>query len=160
MTDLARTEAPAAVVTPLTGEVVVLDSATNVLADWLHRVRQAEADLRDAKRAVSGELLTRMDKDAVYTARLGGFEVKGDGPSPVVEYDAERLRTELHLLVRDEVITERAMDNAVEIVQTYKAKANGINALHKLGGRVAAVIDACKREVPRDRRIAVKEIRS
>src|SRR4051812_8842886 len=113
------------VLTPLTGELVLLDSPTDQLADWLHRIRTAEADIRDAKRAVTTELLARMDREARWTARVGGFEVKGDGPG-AVEYDAPRLRTELHLLVQAGEITEAAMDEAVEIVQTYKAKARGI----------------------------------
>jgi hypothetical protein len=158
VTDLARTETPAVVITPMTGEVVELDATTDVLADWLHRVRQAEADLRDAKRAVGAELLARMDREARWTARVGAFEVKGDGPG-AVEYDAERLRTELHLLVRAGEISEAAMQDAVEIVHTYKAKARGINALRKLGGRVAAAIDSCASPSTKDRRVTVKEIR-
>jgi hypothetical protein len=155
MTDIVRTDARP-VITPLTGEVVLLDSPTDTLADWLHRIRQAEADIRDAKRTVTLELLDRMDREARWTARIGGFEIKGDGPG-AVDYDAERLRTELHLLVQAGEITETAMDEAVEIVQTYKAKARGINALRKLGGRVAAAIDACAHPSTRDRRVTVKE---
>lgn len=157
MTGTAVERTERAITTPLTGEVVLLDSTSDVLAAWLHHVREAEAALRDAKRIVGGELLDRMDREAKWTARLGRFEIKGDGPG-AVEYDAEALRHELEQFVMDGSISGAAMDEAVELVTSYKAKARGINALKKLGGRVAEAIERCTNPSTKDRRVSVKEL--
>jgi hypothetical protein len=146
-----------AVVDPRTGEAVVLaEAATDTLAAFLENVREVESAFREQKRAVSREILDRMDREARWTGRVGEFEIKGDGPTPPTEYDAEALYWALDEFVAAGVITDQARDEAVERVEVFKAKARGIQALRKLGGGVAAVIDRHAREAVRERRVSVK----
>jgi hypothetical protein len=148
-----------AIITPLTGEVVLLDSPTDALAHWLHEVRQAEASLRDAKTLVSRELLARMDREACWTVRAGGLKITGQAPGGV-EYDPHEMRRQLAALVEADAISQRAMDEAIEEVVTLKVRAKGVNALRKLGGVVEQAVQRACRPKDAERRISLSEERS
>jgi hypothetical protein len=145
-----------AVVDPVTGEALVLaDVPTDSLALFLSNAREIDSTLREQKKAVGREILARMDKEAKWSAALGDWNVKGDGPTKPTEYDAEQLYEALGEFVDAGVITEAAREDAVERTYAYKAKHRGIQALTKLGGGVAEVIRAHSREVEKDRRVSV-----
>jgi hypothetical protein len=146
-----------AVVDPRTGEAVVLaEAATDTLAAFLENVRDVESSFREQKRAVTVEILARMDREARWTGRVGDYEIHGDGPTPQVEYDAEALHQALGEFVDAGIITEHAREEAVERVQIFKARARGIKALQKLGGGIAEAINRHARDADRDRRVSVK----
>lgn len=157
MTDtsiVTQSDAPV-VLNPATGELVPLDSPTDVLAQYLAGVREFEDGLRSAKRQVADELLQRMDHEGTWTVHLPGITVEGDGPGRVM-YDAEELHRRLDDLVDHGHISAAARDKAVEVVTTYKAKAAGVKALHKLGDEVAEAIDACSHPSEKPRQVRVK----
>lgn len=147
------------VVHPSTGEVLDLGAPTEQLARWLVEARELDEAMRSEKRRVVAELLSRMDREARYTLRIGDLELKGDGPEPPTEYDAQELREALTEFVDGDVISQEALDRAVEPVVTFKPRANGLKALLRQGGELAETINRHAR--PRDnydRRVGVKPI--
>jgi hypothetical protein len=138
---MSATQDTRLVIHPATGEVISLDGDTAPLARFLTEVRELEQQLRDEKRIVTRELIDRMDREARYTLHTDGLDIKGDGPKIPTDYEAEPLRAELQEFVEAEVITQEALDRAVEPITTYKARAQGLNALRGLGDQFAAVID-------------------
>jgi hypothetical protein len=144
-----------AVMHPSTGEVVSLDAPLEDLAAYLADVRDWEQTfLRPCKRAVEEELLRRMDHDARYTVRAGAYVVRGDGPGRV-EYNEDLLRIRLRELVDDEAISREAAAAAVKEKVSYQPMARGINALLKLGGKVAEAVRSAEAG-EKTRRVTVK----
>lgn len=152
-TDLDR---PITVVSPRTGEVLTLDASTEDLGGYLADIREHESLLREGKNLVGGELVRRMDEGACWTLHTGGLKLSAPSPAPAIEYDELALRESLLQLADEGVISVEAVDRAVEPVVTYRARKSGINALQKLGGRVAAVIDAHANEVSKTRYVKVE----
>lgn len=147
---------PIQVVSPITGELFELDRPSIDLARLLQDVRDAESMLREAKRVVGDELLRRMDQAASWTIRLeGGLTVKSSSPAAVEQFDAPELHDDLMALVDEGVLTVEAADAAVETVVSYKARKVGINALRKLGGRVAEIVNAHARSEEPTRYVSV-----
>jgi hypothetical protein len=144
------------VVHPATGEVVLLDAPTDTLAGTLAAIREAEGEMRTFKQILTGELLRRMDAEATWTVRAGDFTVEGDSPKPKTEYEAEKLYIALSEFVDSGVISQGALEQAVEPVRTYKAKQAGLNKLLALGGLIAETVERHRTEVPRDRRVRIK----
>lgn len=146
------------VIHPVTGEVTDLNGPTEALAHWLSEARELDRLMRIEKQRITDELLARMDREASYTLRVGDLEIKGDGPKPPVEYEAEALRDALQEYVDAEVITAEALERAVERQPIiYKPRAQGLQALERLGGGVAQVIQRHAR--PKEdyqRRVSVK----
>ncbi len=149
---------PGIVIHPATGEVTDLNGPIETLAHWLADARELDREMRIEKQRVTDELLARMDREASYTLRAGDLEIKGDGPKPPVEYDAVELREALQEYVDAGVITADALERAVERQPiTYKPRAQGLQALEKLGGGVVQAIQRHSR--PKDdyqRRVSVK----
>lgn len=126
---LANAGTPA-VVHPITGEVLDLDSPTDILAAALSRAKEQGAGLQAFTRAIKDELLHRMDYEHCYTVHaIGVGKVAGDGKRPP-DHDGTRLLAALLPLVPD-VLSMRAVEAAVERVTTYKPRKAGINALLK-----------------------------
>lgn len=149
-----------AVVDPRTGEALVIaEATTDTLAMFLDNVRDTERAFRDQKKAVTYEVLRRMDAEASWTARVGDYELKGDGPGDRTEYDAKGLYEALGEYVESGVITEAARSAAVERTYAYKASVRGIRALEKLGGGIAELIRQHTRSTPKDRRVSVGRAR-
>lgn len=131
-----------------TGEIVTLaEAGEDWLAEYLQWMRDLEGQVRDAKRVLSREVHRRMDLDASYTRDAGAYRLKGQGPPPP-DYDPERLREALDLLVEDGKISEAARDAACKLERKPKAIKKGINALLKQGGDIAELI--AEAEVPKD----------
>lgn len=147
---------PITVVSPVTGEVLELTAHTDALAQYLVDVRETELLLREAKKLVSREIASRLDRIATWTLRLeGGLMVKTQSPQPTEEWDALAARSELLELVDEGVLSVEAVDAAFEPVVTYKPKKAGINKLRKLGGRVAEILSAHSHEVEKERYVTV-----
>jgi hypothetical protein len=145
------------VVHPATGELLDLSAPTEDLARWLTEARELDEAMRTEKRRVVAELLDRMDRDASYTIRVGSLELKGDGPEPPTVYDGESLRHALQAYVDAEVISPEALDRAVEVVPTYKPRANGLKALLRQGGALAQTVLAhAQPKENYERRVSVK----
>lgn len=152
-----RTPDIPAVMDPQTGEALVLaDAPTDSLAGFLDHVREIETNLREQKKAVTAEIIDRMDREAKWTGEVGDYVIKGDGPTRPTEYDAEALHAALLEYVDAGAITDAALEAAIERTFTYKAKHRGLQALTKLGGDIAAVIHEHSREAEKDRRVSVK----
>lgn len=81
--------------------------------------------------------------------------VKTQSPAPAEEWDALAARSELLELVDEGVLGIEAVDAAFEPVVTYKPRKAGINALKKLGGRVAEILASHSHEVERERYVTV-----
>ena len=152
-TDLVPT-----IVHPLTGEAFALPDLTDaLLARLLEDVKEYEWRLRNVKRAVSDEALRRMDRTASWTLHAGeGFTLKGASPAPVEQFDVVALRTDLAQLVADGLISDEAMNNAVEEIVDYKARKRGIDALRKLGGIVAETVNRHASNVEKQRYVSVE----
>lgn len=139
---------------PDSGQLLDLTSAAPAaLADWLDAVRVWEQNARTAKNVVSEELHRRMDANAKWTLRDGEFEIRGQSPDRSVY--SEELRGALEALVAEGLISQEACDAAYEPVVTYKPRARGLNALRKLGGKVAEVIAEHTLPDQRPRRITI-----
>jgi len=152
----AAPEIPA-VVDPSTGEaVVVAEATTDTLAMFLDNVRQVEQTFREQKRAVTREILARMDREARWTGVVGDYAISADGPTRPMEYDAEALYNALTEYVDSGAISEAALDAAVERRYSYKAKHRGIQALAKLGGGIAERIRQHSAEVEKVRSVQVR----
>lgn len=145
-------------VAPVSGDVLTLDSPSGDLARFLLEARDLEGRLREAKRAVSAEILARMDhRGTGWTETIGDLKISGDSPAPREDWDGAELFAELNALVDEGVIGVEAVNVAVETVITYKVRARGVAILRKLGGRVAEVVDGCARLVERERRVVVTQ---
>lgn len=146
------------VVNPATGEALTLASPTEDLARCLADIRDFEAQVRDVKRSLTGELLARLDKDASWTLHLPGMKLRGDSPEPQEDWDGAGLRDALLLLVDNGDLAIEAVDAAVETTVTYKPRKAGINKLRKLGGQVAETVEAFRQVRERDRRVSVSRV--
>jgi hypothetical protein len=146
---------PFTVVSPRTGEVIGLDAPIQDLGGWLADVREQESLLREAKSAVQSEVLARMDKDRRWTVHAGGYKLESSSAEPTEGYDELALRSALLDLVDEGELTVEAVDRAVEVVVTYKAKKAGIAALKKGGGRVAEIVAEHARLVEKRRYVTV-----
>lgn len=150
-TDLERQ-----VVVPYSGEIVSLAADTDVLAALTDEIRDVESRLRELKGQISEEIHARMDRERKWTLHAGPFKVTGKSDAPEVVYDVERLASVLTSLVDDGEITADAMDEALEVVTTYKVRKRGVEALRK-SPRFRELIDGCGEErPPENRRLSVK----
>ncbi|MCK9250042.1 MAG: hypothetical protein M0P31_13845 [Solirubrobacteraceae bacterium] len=156
------TTRPVEVVNPLTGELVdIAAMATDALALERNEIRAAQDAIATWRRAIDAELTARLDHEAKRSARVAGYKLSVTAPT-VRETDALGLRTALLALAADGVLSEAAVDAAVEVVPTYKARRVGINALHKHADeRVRNVTGDYDREVENaSRRVTVTEVAS
>ncbi len=136
---------------PTTGEVIDLGSSTDSLGLALAQLRQLEDQVKVAKRAISDEVIRRMDIDALWTHHGDGVKLTSRSPEQTA-YDIERLVETLARLAGEKKITEDAAKRCINLKP--EAKKAGINALLKSGGEVKEAILAC--EVPVDRPRSVK----
>lgn len=156
MTDVTVHEESVTLMHPQTGEILELATAENAqIAQWIDSVREWESNARQAKQIAAAELHKRMDQAACWTLRDGEYEIRGESPERI-DYDSEALLERLTELVESEAIAPEAADAALKREVSYKPAKRGINALLKLGGKVADAIKACEQPVERPRRITVK----
>ena len=82
----------------------------------------------------------------------------GKSDAPEVVYDVDRLAAVLTGLVDGGTISTGAMDEALEVVTTYKVRKRGIEALRK-NPALRDLIDGCGEEKPPEgRRLSVKRV--
>lgn len=150
MTELALT------VNPFTGEALDLQTAgVDDLARFLDDIKDYRSRLNELKNLIDREVLRRQDQNAAWTTRAGGYVLKGSSPAPGEEYDALALRSELLGLVDEGALSIEAVDAAVETVVAYKVRKTGVNALLKLGGVVAQIIDRHRTVTEKTRYVTV-----
>lgn len=137
-------------------ELILADTDTATLAELRDLIRETEEDQRLAKQALDAELISRMDRAATWTLNEGGFKITAPSPAPQDDYDAQALRVDLEDARDRGLITDEAVDNAVQLIIDYKARAGGIKALLKLGGEVAEIVERHHTLVERTRRVSVK----
>jgi hypothetical protein len=143
-------------VIPFTGEAVDLASAgIDDLARLLADVKEYQSRLSEARSLLSREVLRRQDQAAKWTTPAGGYVLKSASPAPGEEFDALALREDLLGLVDEGALSIQAVDAAVETIVTYKARKSGVNALRKLGGVVAQIVDRHARPVEKARYVSV-----
>lgn len=129
---------------PTTGEILQLDAPTADLANVFWDIDLYIARLRGVKEDIQRVILERMARDARWTLHLeGGVTAEGRLRGQTESWDGAELRGRLLELVEDGTITIEAVDRAVEQVVDFKVKKAGVQALRKLGGRVAAYVDSC-----------------
>lgn len=131
---------------PSTGEILALDAPTVDLANVLADIRAYESRLKELKAELQREILRRMDESASWGGaqwKLDGMQLAGQSPAPEESWDGAELRGRLLELVEDGALTIQAVDAAVEQVISFKVRKAGVQALRKLGGRVAAYVDSC-----------------
>lgn len=126
---------------PVTGEVLTLASPDADLAQYMADIRELESQIREHKALINRELLARLDKRRNWTLHLeGGLKLSAPSDEPGEEWDGAGLHEALCRLTDEELITEEAVDAAVEIVTEYKVKKAGVNALRK-NARLAEVVN-------------------
>jgi|GEM_PF-6028510 len=146
------------------GEVLPLsDATTDRLARFLDDSRELESILSETKALVSDELLRRMDRDASWTVRAGGYELRGQSPEAgATYYEPLELEQVLRRLRRQGLITKEAAKAALayEVAVERKPRQAGIRALLRRGGEVAEAVAACehRRDEPPRRRVRVRRV--
>jgi hypothetical protein len=151
---------PREVLNPLTGELVDLAAATTTdLAIERDEVRTARDAISTWAKAIDQELTDRLDREAKRSATVGGYKLTVTAPT-VRQTDEIGLRAALLKLVDDGVLSDAAVDAAVEVVEVVKARRSGINALHKhANDRVRQVAGDYDQEVPnQSRRVTVNRV--
>lgn len=137
-----------------TGEVypTIQETPTLVLARILGKV-QHEIDLTlevlyDAKRALGGELIDRMDKQGEWTVSAPGVKIVAPSPSAGTEdWDAELLDEILDALIEEGVLDRDAKLRAVTQRSVLHVDKRGVNALLKIPA-VAERIAPARRYTP------------
>jgi hypothetical protein len=156
MTHPAERPAPD-VIHPATGEIIAVhDAADEQLARFLDEIRDYELRLREAKAIVNRELLTRLDHDGRWTRHAGAFTLSAPSPAPGETFDAEKLRDALFELAGEGELTVDAVHRAIRTEVVYTPVAGELKALRKLGGPVAAAIDAHATRMERKRYVKVE----
>ena len=107
------------VIDRLSGEVIaVAEASTEQLAEFVTNQRQVRDQLSDAEAAVSAELVSRLDRSACWTLRVGDPEVAQweiTAPSPTAgteTYPPDLLVAELAKLIAAGTITTGAASKA------------------------------------------------
>jgi hypothetical protein len=144
------------VIHPGTGEILaVREASTADLARFLADCREYESLLREAKSIVSREAIRRMDLEGQWTARADGWVLRSQSPEPQEEFDVVPLLKALHELADQGLISEEAIERAVETVTDYKIRAQGIKALRKRGGLIKETVDRFATPMERKRTVSV-----
>lgn len=144
------------IVDPATGEAIAAaDATTEQIGSWRRAVMDFEDQAKIAKRTVDEVVLSRMDRDALWTVYAGGLKLSAPSPSPSTEYpNPEGLRDDLDDLPD---LSPEAIARTVVAEISYKVTADGIKRLRALNRPdVDAVIDAHAVTSEKTRRVTVK----
>lgn len=141
---------------PASGEILDLSKPDEDLAAWLYEIRDVESRLKEVKGELTREFYHRLDKAAKWSRLVGEYEVKGESPEPVTAYDGNQLWDVLSTFVEDGLLSQEALETAVEQVISYKPKLAGVKAARKVDPQIAEAIDACSYEVEKRRYITIK----
>lgn len=127
---------------PVTGEVLDLDSPSEVLVDALHRITDLQSQLAAARRDLGFEITRRMDADNLRQVDVDGFRVTVRKPDE--KWDLERLDLVLDELVAAGVITRSAVDRLFRVKREVQAREM-TKLLGNLGAdEQSAVRDCCR----------------
>jgi hypothetical protein len=138
-TDLATRLA----VIPHTGEQVDLAAIPpEGIAQILDEIKEVESRLREFKGEVAAVVIPEFDRQRKWTVDAGPYKLSAPSDASEEVFDVDALSFALTQLVDDGVISSDAMDAACELVQTWKVKKAGLNALRK-SPKLAEVIDGC-----------------
>jgi hypothetical protein len=101
---------------PRTGEAVdILRAPTEQLADMLLGAGEVRSKLGDIEKALSEELVSRMDRDATWTWHGAGMTVSAQSPTAgTEEYPPDALETALRELVDAGAISSAAAAKALQ----------------------------------------------
>ena len=108
-------------VIPLTGELVDLNSATDVLAEATKRIRDLEQELTRLRAAIGNVIVERMDHENLRTAEVGEYVITVDAPGGV-DWDAKKLEGELWRLVDHDSISGDAMDRVMPMKRAVSVR--------------------------------------
>lgn len=159
MTEIAQRELAVNLVTGVA--IDVADASTEDLGRFLDESRDFKRRMQEQENIATREVLRRQDREAKWTTPAGSYVLKGSSPAAahVEEFDELALRTDLLDLVDAGELSIEAVDAAVEIVITYRARKAGINALRRLGGEVAAIVNRHATHSEKNRYIKVERVK-
>jgi hypothetical protein len=138
------------VVDPATGELCALADLPDAALVRVLGLIQFHIDghlsaLFEAKRYLGGEAVERMDRGGKWTMHAEGVEVRAPSPTAgTVEWDAVLLERILDELIEQGVLDRAAKGRAVRQEIVLKVDKRGVDALLKIGGEVAARINAAR----------------
>lgn len=141
------------VLVPGTGELVALDSATDVLAKAVDQMRELERELARVRSTVGLELTRRMDKENLRTAEVGEWVIEVDAPG-AVDWDAKKLEAVLHGLVDHNELSADAMDRVMPLKRQVSVREVK-KLLTVLAEGDAEAVQGCSSLSTRTRRIKV-----
>jgi hypothetical protein len=97
------------------GELTPVKAAsTERIAAFVDSVAERRSELAEWESVANDELLARLDADALWTQRVGDFEVKAPSPTAGTEsYDAEELQAALRSLIERGTVSEDAASGAL-----------------------------------------------
>lgn len=123
---------------PMTGELIDLNSPTDVLADATKRMRDLEQDLARLRASIATVIVARMDHENLRTAEIGDYVVTVDAPGGV-DWDTKGLEAVLWTLVDHDSISASAMDRVMPL-----KRGVGVRELKKL---LAALPDEQQKQI-------------
>jgi hypothetical protein len=155
MTDSTQSHPSQQLTVPVTGEVIDLRAhPTDSLADAFDQIRDIEQQLASARRRIADELTQRLDHEAVRTFTAGDWTVTVDAPTRTA-YDAPALRHALEAISADGHISMSAVDRACPLEP--KASVREVEKIRRvIPADAAGMIDGCRMDQDRARRVAVK----
>jgi len=155
MTDTHPAQPSQTLTVPVTGEVIDLKAhPTNSLADAFDQIRDIEQQLASARRRVADELTSRLDHEAVRSFTSGDWTITVDAPTRTA-YDPHTLRAALDAIAADDHISQTAVDRACPLEP--KPSVREIDKIRKVvPAEAAAMIDGCRMDQERARRVTVK----
>lgn len=135
--DLIR---PEGIIDTVSGELVPLDRVTTpqlvrLLGLVQHHIDGNLAGLYSAKRMLGDEMIARMDRQAKWTVKEPGVEVKAQSPTAgTITWNGEKLYDTLMKLTREGMIDREAALRAAWPDTIYKTDQRAIDALRKIPG--------------------------
>jgi len=144
------------IVNPITGELWTLRDTTETLARHLYDAKQLQTQLKEYTRAITDELLSRMDKRAFWTIEADNLKLNSDSPDKKT-YNVEQLQTSLKTLVDAGTISEDAYLACFKQGEVT-VSVNGINRLKKLGDETLKLIEKAAVPVIKSRSINIEEL--
>jgi hypothetical protein len=127
----------------------VRDADDEALTVFLDRLKTLGSIATEARTIAGAELTSRMDRRGAWTLRAaGGLKAAAASPTAGTEvWDDKALKAAVDDLVDEGLIEREAADAAIKYETpepVLKRKASGVLALVRLGGAVAAAVEACR----------------
>lgn len=145
-------------VNPATGEVVTLDSATDLLAQERKRVVELKRALDQYASHIDDELTRRLDRMGRRSVTVGEFEIETKAPTKT-DYDLNALLSALQSLVGEDLLEVDVIDEVLVPVEPRPVKLNRTRLstlLKHPSERVRDALAACAVEVEQRRTVTVR----